>query len=214
MSSHILLATLALALSAVPGSWAAVLFDNQIGSGGVMGIGTGCSNCTQLYATPFTATASGPLGSVTSAWWADDPTDTFAVSLWTDEAGLPGQELESWAMPPLPAINLPLIETSLVSVLMPHISAGDRYWIVVAATTINFNVGIGWALGTGSETLWTGSTPALLEPFGTGYPGLRVESAVPEPATFGLAAALILAAVVKLRWRPAVAVIRNRVFSR
>lgn len=167
--------------------------DSYLTPGG-LGIGGGNSG---LVGTQFTATATGNLMQILAP--IDDSIGQVTLDLYVDSGGLPGTLLESWSNFAV-GTDLSTIPLSTVtSVVQPLLTAGDKYWFLVSFGSDVVEWGESSTIATGGMWSSFNTSTANLTPIYTSGPPLAIEldattvSGVPEPETFGLLAAGLLA---------------------
>ena len=119
--------------------------------------------------------------------------DTFSVYLTADAGDEPGLTLENFSVAggvlgPIGVYNSPLVLNSL---LLPHLTAGARYWVAVRAPLTDT---IAWNLNTtgdvSDQAISTDSGATWFSPSGNTPGALRVDAVaprgVPEPGSLGL----------------------------
>jgi len=204
-----------LALLFVSAAHAVTIFDN-FGPGYDYNVGVGMivTGSASIYgqhdeAFSFVAASTCRLDSIALALAVDDPTvptNEVALSLCSNQGGLPGAALESWTIPVSGLsgnLNPPVWA---YSALNPMLSAGTQYWLVGEANAAAS--AMVWFLNdTGDE-----GPMATRANGGSWVPsyGLRgafqvngTAQAVPEPATVALFGLGIVALVLRRRRRSA-----------
>jgi hypothetical protein len=126
-------------------------------------------------------------------------TSPMLLTLFTDSGNSPGTPIESWTVALSPS------DTSLTIVTVDSITnalllAGDQYWVSVVPTDPVLT-GIGWGLTTPGIQLPVAETESGMN-IGWGPTTLNLANefsvsgtSVPEPATFGTAALLLLSII-------------------
>lgn len=170
----------------------------------------------------FTPSFSVELTKLTAPWavmnGADPASNTsLAVALFNDVGGQPGSPLESWSVlvtPPFNCPGSPLTNSSpyhcvestytLDSALSPDLFADQPYWLLLQGEPRH---AIYWGrnLNTGTEGFWNGGSALGQGPYFKVFPNspaLQVSGVpIPEPASFVLLAAGLMAASVAARTR-------------
>jgi hypothetical protein len=156
-----------------------------------------------VVADAFTAPVSAALSQINvvvdyefSPQFGVTGTSPLLLTLLNDNGDSPGTPIESWIVPPLPS------DTSMTIVAVNSITnavllAGDQYWVSVVPTD-PIHTGIGWGLTTPGTQLPVAES---LEGVNIGWLPTQVSLAnqfsvsgiaVPEPATLGTGALVVL----------------------
>jgi MYXO-CTERM domain-containing protein len=158
----------------------------------------------QSMAAPFTPSSNYSLAQIDAALVSFGGPNTITLSLNADSGGAPGAVIESWVINGLPASGAsgsPVQTVTPVSTVL--LNAGTQYWVVALATGVAND---GWDesnLGAGGQEAVQSSTAGgwLVESYGQppafdvqGNLPSQLPSQTPEPATWVLAAAGLLAA--------------------
>jgi hypothetical protein len=127
------------------------------------------------------------------------------LTLFTDSSDSPGTAIESWTVPLSPSdTSLTIITVS--STIHSLLQAGQQYWLSEVPTD-PVHTGIGWGLASPGIELPTAETnTGVNSGWGPTQPNLANEfnvtgATVPEPATLGINALILLAIIAGLRSR-------------
>jgi hypothetical protein len=129
---------------------------SNLGAGGAFGTGyyfvSGPVNNAYTYAAPFIAGVSGHLSYIDLPLQPLSSNAGVVVSIFPDNAGVPGTAnngpaLEEWLAAKLPT---PVVAIKFNSSHKPLLIAGQKYWIVVAP--LFYDSIVGWQLNTSGQT--------------------------------------------------------------
>ncbi len=157
----------------------------------------------EVWAMQFTLTSSGFLTDVQIPLQDSGSTsDNYAIKIAADSAGSPGTVLDSMPLTGVP--NTPTVEV-VNSVSQPFLTAGTTYWIEVGAlspgATTSWFVADQPVSG-GNETLSSDGGSHWNSPnFTSTQSAFELDGGIPEPATFAIAGAGLLALAALRRRR-------------
>jgi hypothetical protein len=165
-----------------------------------------------VVADAFTPAVSANLYQISVAVAPEDFGGTdMLLTLLTDSGDSPGTQIESWTVP-LSTFDTSLTIITVTSVTDALLTAGQQYWLSVVPTDLTYNTDIGWGLASPgypgielpvAESYWGANyewNPTALN-IANEFSVTGTTSAVPEPATFWIAAlALCALSAARHKW--------------
>lgn len=150
----------------------------------------------------FTAAISGTVSQIDLALALVSGDGGATVSLWTDNAGLPGSELGAWGVTATPGFGSCCAIVTIPGLGAPNLVAGQSYFMVMVADTTSWDAWNWNSQGVNGLVMynengggWTSEGTTTLGAFDVLSGGVGV----PEPATMTLLGAGLLLVLARKR---------------